>query len=289
MTDPHTRLLALAGRVPDGWLAVAREALADGDQDQLDRLFAALPGTGAHTGPARAAHRFAPPRDPCDDTDRAVVRAVAPRPVAACWRAVRGGTDAVYLLQAQPGADLPAITVVAQRALTSRGERSPRVEVFDPDAALPAYHVAALTAATLLWSAEPAAPVRVARTFDGASPAEGPYFSPSRELLVEADERQRLLDFLAGGEVVLPVPGALDDVLSGASRAVRADLRSDGAWVWSDASRYYLDRHRVAPDPELAAHAAANPARHPLTHLERHRVRAALTPAREEGPLWRAG
>ncbi|MFT7841844.1 hypothetical protein Q5530_37390 [Saccharothrix sp. BKS2] len=289
MTDPHTRLLALAGRVPDGWLAVAREALADGDQDQLDRLCAALPEADARPDPARPAHRFTPPRDPCDDTDRAVVRAVAAQPVTACWRAVRGGTEGVYLIQAQPGADLPVITAVAQRALTARGERSPRVEVFGPDAVLPAYHEAALTAATLLWNAEPAAPVRIARAFDGSSPTKGPYFSPSRELLVEADERQRLLDFLAGGEVVLPVPGALDDVLSGASGAVRADLRSDGAWVWSDASHYYLDRHLVAPDPELARHAAANPAHRPLTHVERHRVRAALTPAREEGPLWRAG
>lgn len=284
--DPHTRLLDLAGQVPDGWLAVARDALAAGDHDRLESLFAALERTDAAHGPAG---RFQPPDDPGDDTDRAVVGALAPHPAAACWATMRGGRDPVYLVQARPGADLPALTALLQAALAARGEQSPRVEVFAPDAVLPAYHQAALLAAVLLWSAEPAVPVRVARTFDGAEPARGPYFGHARELVVEADERRRLLDFLAGGEVVLPVPDPLDDVLSRARRAVPVDLHSDGDWVWSAASHYYLDRHLVSPDPELVEHAASSTPGGALTHLERHRVRTALSPVHEEGPLWRAG
>ncbi|WP_447002020.1 hypothetical protein ACRAKI_19965 [Saccharothrix isguenensis] len=285
--DPHTRLLDLAGQVPDGWLAVAREALAAGDHGRLEGLITAL--ERADPGGEPAGRSFQPPDDPCSDTDRAVVGVLAPQPVAACWRAMRSGTDPVYLVQARSGADLPALAALLQGALAARGEQSPRVEVFAPDAVLPAYHQAALLAATLLWSAEPAVPVRVARTFDGAEPARGPYFGHTRELLVEADERQRLLDFLAGGEVVLPVADPLDDVLSRATGAVPVDLRSDGDWVWSAASHYYLDRHLVSPDPELVEHAASSRPGRALTHLERHRVRAALTPVHEEGPLWRAG
>ncbi|MDQ2589124.1 hypothetical protein [Saccharothrix yanglingensis] len=282
--DPHHRLLALAGLVPDSWLVIAREALADRDHGQLERLFGAL----ADVGRDRVAHRFEPPATPSAH-DRAVVQAVASHQAAACWRAMRAGTDPVYLVQARPGVDLAAITGAVQRVLTARGERSPRVEVFGPTTALLRYHEDALLAATLLWSAEPAEPVRVARAFDGASATDGPWFNPVRELVVAADERQRLLDFLAGGEVVLPVPDTLDDVLSRSPRPVPVDLRSDGRWVWSEASRYYLERYMLSPDPEFADHAASHAPRTALTHLERYRVRAALTPAGEEGPLWRAG
>lgn len=285
MHTQHARLLGLAGRAADGWLTVAREALANGDHDQLERLFSALEQAGQVT----AAHHFTPPANPCDETDRAVLESIVSHPVAACWRTMRGGADAVYLVQAHEGADLAAITAIAQRALAARGELAPRVEVFAPDTVLPAYHEAALRSATLLWAADEPAQVRVARTFDGASPDGGPYFSPSREFVVAADQRQRLLDFLSGGEVVLPVPGGLDDVLSPSAEPVPVDLRSDGVWVWSDAIHHYLDKHLVSPDPELVEHAASASGGRRLTHLDRYRVRAVLTPEGEEGQLWRAG
>ncbi|WP_329791565.1 hypothetical protein V1227_06490 [Lentzea sp. DG1S-22] len=285
MHTQHARLLGLAGRTADGWLTVAREALADGDHDQLERLFSAL----GQIDQVAEAHRFTPPEDPGDDTDHALLEAIITHPVTACWRTMRGGVDAVYLVQAQDGADQAAIAAIAQRTLGARGELAPRVEVFAPDTVLPAYHEAALRSATLLWTEDEAVPVRVARTFDGVSPDGGPYFSPSRELVVAADQRQRLLDFLAGGEVVLRVPGGLDDVLSPSAEPVPVDMRSDGVWVWSDATRHYLDRYLVSPDPELVAHAASASGGRHLTHLDRYRVRAALTPEGEEGQLWRAG
>ncbi|MGX7828865.1 hypothetical protein ACTG9Q_27620 [Actinokineospora sp. 24-640] len=289
MTDPHTTLLALAGAVPDGWLAVARAALAADDADTLSRLFDAL-AVVAQPGEDRAPEgRFGPGPDGHTPADRAAAAAVADLPVTACWRAVRDGADAVYLVQTAPDADLPAVAATVQRALAGAGEASPRVEVFGPGTPLPGYHEAALAAAALLWTAAPVVPVRVARTFDGATPEGGPYFSPTRELVVDVEERQRLLDFLGGGEVVAPLPGVLPDLLSASGGPVPADLRSDGSWVWSDAAGYYLDRHLVRPDDALAEHAARAAGPAPLTHLDRHRVRAALVPDREEGPLWLAG
>ncbi|WP_434444121.1 hypothetical protein [Lentzea sp. E54] len=288
-TDPHSQLLQLAGQAPDDWLTVARDTLATGAVDRLREMMSHVNRVLADREPVADEGRFeAPPHRP-GAADRAVVAAAAAHPVEACWLTMRDGTAPVYLLQANDHAPMPAITSAVQRALTNARERSPRVEVFGPLTVLPAYHEAALRAATLLWTSAPAAPVRVARTFDGASPKGGPYFSPTRELVVEESERQRLLGFLAGGEVVLSVPDGLDDVVAPGAGKVPCDLRSDGMWVWSEAGRYYLDRHLVAPDPDLAKHAGARRPPDRLTHLDRYRVRAVLAPNREEGPLWRAG
>ncbi|WP_189210562.1 hypothetical protein [Actinokineospora fastidiosa] len=184
---------------------------------------------------------------------------------------------------------LIAVTVEVQNALTAAGA-IPRVEVFGADTRLPDYHETALQSAVLLWSATPARPVRVAPVFDGASANRGPWFSPARELVVDADERQKLLDFLDGGEVVMAAENHLPDVLAKSpADVVPADLRSDGAWVWSAASGYFLDRHLVAPDPALVEHAVVTAPPGRLSPLERHRVRAALSPSAEEGSLWRAG
>ena len=128
----------------------------------------------------------------------------------------------------------------------------------------------------------------VARAFDGAG-ADGPWFDPGHERVVDPVRRGRLLDFLAGGEVVLAAGVRLADVFSGATATVPASLRSDGAWVWSDTTRYYLDRYQLAPDPGLAGHALAHPPGGRLCPLTRHRVRAALHPTNQEGPSWRAG
>ncbi|MER6992719.1 hypothetical protein ABT337_30040 [Saccharopolyspora hirsuta] len=267
--DQHQELLALAGQAPDGWLAIAREALAAADTDRLTSLFALL----GDAQPQAGRHSFAPGPHGHEEADLAVLAAIAGEAGAqACWATTRNGTDRVYLVQAD--GDLPATTAAAHRALAGLVD-SPRVEVFAPDQVLPAYHESALLAAVLLWSAAPDPEVRVARVFDGAT-AAGPWFDPGRELVVDPAERRRLLDFLTGGEVVLTADAPMADVFTG-SPAVPADLRSDGTWVWSDATKYYLDRYQLAPDPELAAHALAGPPRGRLCPLARHHVRAALT------------
>jgi hypothetical protein len=287
-SDAHGVLLALAGSVPDGWLAAARDALAEGDTNRLDELRAALEEVRPLDATPRAHYRFTPGDTGYEKADRAVVIAVAAEEAAmACWAVMRDGSDRVYLVQAG-GAGRPAVTAAVQHALDEVGE-TPRVEVFGPDTPLPRYHEEALLAATLLWTAVPGAPVRVARAFDGASPADGPWFGPRHQLVEDAGERERLLEFLSSGEVVFTSEVRMTDLITGTAGAVPADLRSDGAWVWSEASRYYLDRHRLAVDARLAEHARKSRPVRPLSPLERYRVRAALAPSGDEDALWRAG
>lgn len=272
----HQELLALAGQVPDGWLAIAREAHAAADETRLDGLFALL----GDAEPQLAQHTFAPDPHGHEEADRAVLAAIQSEPGAqACWATTRGGTDRVYLVQSE--GDLTAATAAGHNALAGLAD-SPRVEVFAPGDVLPAYHENALLAATLLWSAAPGPEVRVARTFDGAT-AAGPWFDPGHELVVDPAERRRLMDFLTAGEVVLTADVLMLDVFTG-TRAVPAGLRSDGTWVWSDAAKYYLDRYQLAPDAELAGHALAGRPVGRLCPLARHHVRAALTSTGQEGP-----
>ncbi|MEU3269289.1 hypothetical protein ABZ639_00500 [Saccharomonospora sp. NPDC006951] len=279
--DQHRRLLGLAGSAPDGWLIVAREALAAGDIGRVDELLAALAKAPANT----REHRFVPGEKGYQPADRALVNEIRST-ATACWATMRDGTDRVYLVQADAGH--AAIAGAAQRALLRSGVDTPRVEVLAPRQALPSYHERALLASTLLWSVLPGTSVRIARAFDGAS-AAGPWFAPDHELVVDPAIRGRLLDFLSGGEVVFTAGSPMTDVVTGSTGVVPADLRSDGTWVWSEASRYYLDRYRLAPDPGLTGHALANRPGDRLTPLTRHRVRAALNPIDQEGPSWRAG
>ena len=279
--DQHRGLLALAGHAPDGWLVIAREALADDDTARLTALLDVLPEAKVNARP----HMFAQEPGGYEKTDKALLDAVREH-ATACWATTRDGADRVYLVQAAHGADLPALTAEGQHALAQL-EDTPKVEVFEEDDELPDYHERALLAATLLWSATPEIPVQVARAFDGAG-VRGPWFAPDHELVVDPAERGRLLEFLAGGEVVLAAAGRLTDVFSGAAGTVPASLRSDGTWVWSDATGYYLDRYQLAPDPELAVHAmASKPVSGRISPLARHHVRVALNPTDQEGPTWR--
>ncbi|GAA3677768.1 hypothetical protein GCM10022267_75740 [Lentzea roselyniae] len=280
----HGRLLALAGCAPDGWLTVARETLAAGATARLEDMFTSLRQFDMSPKP----RHFEMPIAQEDPVDRAVVATVAAQRAQACWVTMRDGTAPVYLVQADSEADLPAVTAAVQRALLAARERSPRVEVFAPLSALPEYHEEALLAARMLWSGSPATPIRIARTFDGAT-EDGPYFLPGHELMLDERIRHDLVAFLSAGEQVLDAPQDLPDVVVPSAGPVPGGLRSDGLVIWSDATIHYLDRHMISPAAELAAHAAGRTPVSRLTHLERHRVRAALDPNHEEEPLWRAG
>lgn len=290
IADVHALLLGLAGRAPDAWLAVTRASLAAGDHGHVVRMLTALAGSGLVFTEAEAAlvatlapgsqlrtggepatgHHFESCPDEAPATD-------LPDTVVALWRAVRGDGTVVHLAEAAPDADPAALTGELQRLVGDP------VEVFPADADLSPYHEAALTAAVLVAAAPASVPIRVARVFDGADSRRGPFFDDRER--VDERRRERLLDYLRGGEPVLDVDGALDDVLE-PGVPVAAGFRSDGDWVWNDATVHYLDRHGVAPDPDLAAHVAdrdAPPAG--LPRSVRARVRSLLTTGPRDNDL----
>jgi hypothetical protein len=100
---------------------------------------------------------------------------------------------------------------------------------------------------------------RFATVFDGVDDARRAVISAERGQLEEADERQRVLDYLAGGAVVVDSSTYGVDVLEPTRRyAVPATRRTDGTYVWSAAVEYYLRWHHVAPEPDFYRHIVAH-------------------------------
>jgi hypothetical protein len=193
--------------------------------------------------------------------------------VAGVWRAWRfplagpdepfaGTADAdgayrVYVVQVADSAVSPALAGELQADLDGHGEAG--VEVIALDSVPPPYQAAALEGSALLWAAdddEP--PFRIARVFDFAKPDTGPGFHPDHRVVTDADEGDRLLQYLASGSLVLHTTARTRDVLDpAAGQIVPSSFRTDGEWIWTDGVAYYLEEHSLAPDEELSAHIEA--------------------------------
>src|SRR5262249_43140631 len=77
------------------------------------------------------------------------------------------------------------------------------------------------------------------------------------------------------------------DPVRGAGFTVPVDFRTDGIWVWTSATTYYLERHHLAPDPGLVAHVRARGYQRPeLDGVDIHRALAALQASEGEEPGW---
>ncbi|TWG08524.1 hypothetical protein [Saccharopolyspora dendranthemae] len=300
--EVHQLLLQLAGRMPDGELAVLRTCLADDELDEIAESLVAAVGLGLAltdaeidllTALARAndvdpeglveAPRCAEPppwrftAHSADDADAAAVRASERiGGVRALWRSGRISaetTEPVYLVEADGDADLIELTAEIQHGLTEAGAE-PRVEVFAAGEAPTAYHENALSTSELIWDPEP--PVRLARVFDGADTLGTPFFRPDHRR-AEAAERQRLLSYLRSAPIAMSTDQVMPDVID-PNRTVPLNFRSDGTWVWNDAVHHYLDRYHLAPDPELVSHVvAAKAGLDALGRLDLHRAIAVLT------------
>jgi hypothetical protein len=201
-------------------------------------------------------------------------------------------TVPVWLVEVDSGAAVVELTAEIQQGLAMAGEIPPRVEVFGPDAELTPYHRAALAGGTLAWTAADLPEPRIARAFDGADPQGGPYFAPDHPR-VEGAERDRMLGYLAAAEVLLEGFGALDDLLDpAATGAVPVTFRSDGEWIWTESVAYYLERHGLAPEPELWTHLLAVAGPPPaLSPLQTHRALEVLTAPdpQDAEPVWQPG
>src|SRR6266498_2734986 len=81
---------------------------------------------------------------------------------------------------------------------------------------------------------------------------------------------------------------SMDDVVDRSRRnVVPMNLRTDGTWSWTDTTTYYVARHNLAPDPELLDHIRA--ADYSLPRLDGvaiHRAMAVLQEPPEEEPVW---
>ena len=200
-----------------------------------------------------------------DDIDRAAIGAAEQTPaVRALWRAWRFPGDGapwppprrVYIVEVAFDADLAGTTAETQRRLAAAGEVCPQVEVYPTgldEGELPSYQRLARGNGALLWARDPDPGIRVAELFDVFG-EHGADMTPDHPT-VPVDEVVLLLQYLCSGAPLLATTARMDDVLDPSrTGVVSMDLRTDGYWIWSEATVYYLRRYRLAPDPELLAH-----------------------------------
>jgi hypothetical protein len=68
---------------------------------------------------------------------------------------------------------------------------------------------------------------------------------------------------------------------------VPMNVRTDGAWIWTDATTYYLERYNLMPDPGLLRHIRAAGYRMPeVDRVAIHRATAVLQEPPENAPRW---
>jgi hypothetical protein len=129
--------------------------------------------------------------------------------------------------------------------------------------------------------------IRIASIFDEVDTEAGPVFTDSHERMDDAEETLQVIEYLNAGRPLLVTTGAMDDVVDRSRRnAVPMNFRTDGTWIWTDSTTYYLEQHNLAPDPELLDHIRAADYQLPkLDGVALHRTMAVLQEPPEGEPV----
>lgn len=99
-------------------------------------------------------------------------------------------------------------------------------------------------------------PLRRAKVFDGRDEDGNPLVW--RQGLVSVDEIMRIVGYLKAAPTILFGRGLDTDAWSpGDPPAVPRTFSTDGAWIWSGAVTYYLQKYGMPPEPDLLDHIRA--------------------------------
>jgi hypothetical protein len=195
------------------------------------------------------------------------------------------------------------VAAVYARSVDEPDPDAPLVEAYVTGTDLPPFHRALLEVGSLLHHDVRDPDFTMAELFDGEP---GPDGRPQDVVEVDAQESERLLELLRAGKPVLTLPrgrdlfgdpaaaregagegggedageGDGDPVGRPTGTDVPLDLRTDGRWIWSEASAYYLERYGFAPSraflTELRSRTGAPaPPSDVLVHLAREWLRQA--------------
>jgi len=96
---------------------------------------------------------------------------------------------------------------------------------------------------------------RIAKLFDVCDPVEGPRFSSDHPRRDDPEERQRILEFLNDGPVVIRAAGRTEDRYDPSKgAAVPIVTQTDGEWIWNAGHAYYLANYGLALEPDFHNH-----------------------------------
>jgi len=131
----------------------------------------------------------------------------------------------------------------------------------------------------------------MATVFDGVDAVTGPSFSDDHERLDDTTDAAQVIDYLRAGEPLLVTTAQMDDVVDRSRRnSVPMNFRTDGTWIWTDTSTYYLAQHQLTPDLDLLEHIRSMDYEMPeLDGVALHRAMIALQEPSDEEPVWTHG
>ena len=93
-----------------------------------------------------------------------------------------------------------------------------------------------------------------ARLWDGVRDGH-PYFEEGHPLEEDGDRRERLLEYLRGGHIVLATRTLLPDRLVDDEQGrVPLIYYTDGDWIWTEEHIYYLENYGMLPESGFADH-----------------------------------
>ncbi|MCM3922344.1 hypothetical protein ND748_11825 [Frankia sp. AiPs1] len=186
-----------------------------------------------------------------------VVTMPSVRGVWLAWRSAANGapwppTRRVFVVETDDDADLPAVTARAQRVLAGAGEAAPQVETYPTAAEPPSRTEQARTRGALVYVRGPRPEIQFAQFFDEVDES-GPQIGPDHPRLADP-ERVHVLNYLSDGKVLASTTArAVDRLRPQDGPIVPVTIRTDGVWIWNDASWYYLEKYHLAPHPGLLA------------------------------------
>ncbi|MCE0538776.1 hypothetical protein LWF15_25070 [Kineosporia rhizophila] len=294
---------------------IARQLRAAGQDAQLTESLEVVEEAGNFCGPwvfgpmdpSRAGDPVGPldltgasGRHAMDAVDQAIsVAAGQEEDLTAVWRVWRAPAEGspwppprrMFVVQADArvsGRHLIEVTARLQGALAAAGERNPQVEVCSPRWPVPGYQSSASAQGALIWAAEPATPVRLARTFDEVDAEDGPRFAEDHPVIEDLEELTRLLRYLGHGLPVLTTSATMTDILDPERPdVVPLSFRTDGQWVWTDTVTFYLENYGLAPEPDLLAHLRRSGEEGPeVSDVAVHRVLSLLQGEGGDEPVW---
>jgi hypothetical protein len=101
--------------------------------------------------------------------------------------------------------------------------------------------------------------MRTARLFDREDDGGNWTFDPGHPRVTDPAQLAGVVRFLRSGTMVVRISGLdVDRLDPSRGAAVPLSTMTDGEWIWSDALRYYVETHGIAPEPDFLAHMAAH-------------------------------
>ncbi len=181
-------------------------------------------------------------------------------PIVGMWRAWRVSATRsawppprpMYLIEAPDSAAAKDLLANFYGEDAELGELDPLVDIYLTGQDIPPLHRAIQFAGTVVHAENETPEFTFADVFEGEPDESG---APQNLQKLSPEVAEPIAEYLLSGKPLMMADTAGEDLLDPDKGAVvPLHLRTDGLWVWSEASAYYLTEHLIAPPEAFLAY-----------------------------------